>query len=221
MTPINDPWNSLEVIKLIAEILTPISVAVLGLYLSSAAKALEARQWASQKVVEKRIVVYDVMAPQLNALYCYMSCVGAWKDLTPPAVIEIKRKLDAAAYIYAPLFSPKFMEAYQKFIAACFETWQGEGHDARLRTSSAKHEAAALKAGKAWEPAWEALFAQREKVVEWAKLSDAYKELMECFSRELGVGLNEVAESSPRRPLFAGWRLNKRLAAGTPREAAE
>jgi hypothetical protein len=54
--------------------------------------------WTNQKVIEKRIDVYDKLAPMLNDLYCYFYYVGNWKELTPIRIIETKRKLDKTFY---------------------------------------------------------------------------------------------------------------------------
>jgi hypothetical protein len=185
----NPPWNTLEVAKLAASTLTPISVAILGLFLGRAAKRFEARQWASQKVVEKRLLIYDAMAPLLNDLYCYIRFVGNWKDHTPSDVILKKRQLDRHAHVYAPLFSAEFFTAYQQFLDTCFATWTGEGHDARILADPTKHKAAAEKVGKPWDPGWDTKFDVAKSKTS-KDVIEAYTALMRRFSSELGVGLS-------------------------------
>jgi len=46
-------WNSLEIAKLVAGILTPIALAALGIYLHRLAKRFEYLQWRNQKLTEK------------------------------------------------------------------------------------------------------------------------------------------------------------------------
>lgn len=78
------PWNSLEVTKLIVEVvkgvLTPLTLAVLGWWIMH---LVSRAQSANEKVIEKRLVVFDGMAPLLNDLFCYFFFVGHWKSLTP------------------------------------------------------------------------------------------------------------------------------------------
>ena len=82
-------WNSLEVLKLIVSILTPAIIGILGVRFNRRLKELEHRQWTSQKVIEKRIQVYDSLVPHLNGIMCYFTYIGEWKDLTPPEVLKI------------------------------------------------------------------------------------------------------------------------------------
>jgi hypothetical protein len=85
------PWNSLEVAKLLAGLLTPTAITLLGIYVHRATKRFEHLQWRSQKLVERRLEIYDDLAPHFNDLLCYFTYVGAWKELDPPAVVAHKR----------------------------------------------------------------------------------------------------------------------------------
>jgi len=64
--PQASPWNSLEIVKLVVATLTPIAVALLGLYLTRLAKRFEHLQWRNQRLIEKRIAVYDALAHKLK-----------------------------------------------------------------------------------------------------------------------------------------------------------
>src|SRR6266851_310090 len=103
-------WNSLEVAKLGVSTLTSVVVVLIGLVISRRLKRLEYLQWTNQKVTEKRIAVFDELAPQLNDLYCYFTFLGGWKDLTPVEVVGRKRKMDRMVYVNAPLFSKEFVD---------------------------------------------------------------------------------------------------------------
>jgi hypothetical protein len=119
------PWNSLEVAKLITGVLTPIVLAVFGIYIHRVSKRFEHLQWRSQKLIEKRLAVYDDFAPQLNDLLCYFTYVGVRKEMRPPAVLSLKREIDKKAHLAAPLFSESFYKACKKFQDLCFETYTG------------------------------------------------------------------------------------------------
>ncbi len=153
-----DPWNSLEIVKLFVSSLTPIAVVWFGFYINRISKRLEQAQWANQKVIEKRISIYDIVAPKLNDLFCYFAYVGNWKDLTPVEVIKTKRDLDKQVFVYSPLFPRHVFDAYQEFINLCFQPYSGWGHNARLRTDfSQRQEAFADK----WEGQWESCFSEK------------------------------------------------------------
>ena len=64
------PWNWLEVAKLAAVLLMPVALAVFGVYIHRVTKRFEHLQWRSQKLIEKRLAIYDDLAPHFNDLLC-------------------------------------------------------------------------------------------------------------------------------------------------------
>src|SRR5436190_72718 len=95
-------WSSLEIVKLLVSVVTPLVVAVVGIYLSRVAKRFEHLQWRNQRLIEKRIVIYDDLAPHFNDLLCYFTFVGCWKELLPSDVVALKRTVDKKIYLAAP-----------------------------------------------------------------------------------------------------------------------
>ena len=134
MQPFNTPWNSLEIVKLVLGVLTPLSVACLGWLVARRLKRLELVQWTNQRLIEKRLTLYDTVAPQLNALLCFYTWIGYWKDISPDDVIRAKRDLDRTFHIYRYLFDEDVYDAYHTFIHALFEMHTGPGRDARIRS---------------------------------------------------------------------------------------
>ena len=197
MNPLPPPWNTLEIAKLLVSALTSFVLVIVGLAISRSLKRLEYLQWTNQKVTEKRIAVFDELAPLLNDLLCYFTFVGCWKDLSPPDVIERKRRLDRIIHINGPLFSKEFSKRYQEFIEECYKTYSGWGKDAELRTLSQRRKAAI---GSAWQPAWDALFSAENECSDPQVVKSKYESLMSCFSEELGVGLRAEQISSGRLP---------------------
>jgi hypothetical protein len=180
----------LEIVKLIVSLLTPIIILLVGIWVTQLAERFKAILWSNQKVIEKRIVIYDELAPMLNDLYCYFQFVGNWKELTPPQILEIKRRLDKKAHLYAPLFSPAYLSLYNDFIHLCFETFVGPGLDARLRTPIASFDGDRKEVSTTqWNERWDEMFSDAEEVTSKNELKDKYKSLMSRFSRELGIGL--------------------------------
>src|SRR6266536_4422049 len=179
-------WNALEIAKLTVSALTPIVVIAIGFWINRRLKGLEYLQWTNQKVTEKRIAVFDDLAPLLNDLYCYFTYVGCWKDLTPVEVVSRKRKMDRIVHVNAPLFSREFVDRYTEFIGVCYETYTGWGQDAKLRTQWERRKESA---GDSWKREWENYFSDPTDRSEPQVLKNQYASLMSCFSMELGVGL--------------------------------
>src|SRR5258708_428295 len=126
-------WTSLEVAKLIVSALTPFLLIIIGLWINRHLKSLDYLQWTNQKVTEKRIAVFEELAPKLNDLLCYFTFIGCWKELNPPDVIGRKRDMDRIVHVNAPLFSREFVKNYDAFISSCYKTYTGWGRDAKLK----------------------------------------------------------------------------------------
>ncbi|TPQ38786.1 hypothetical protein C2U71_23810, partial [Burkholderia ubonensis] len=160
MQPLNDPWNSLEIVKLVLGVLTPLSVACLGWLVARRLKRLELVQWTNQRLIEKRLALYDTVAPQLNALLCFYTWIGYWKDISPDDVIRAKRELDRTFHIYRYLFDDDVYDAYHTFIHALFEMHTGPGRDARIRSLiHAPDGDRSVHGTYEWKPAWVERFA--------------------------------------------------------------
>jgi hypothetical protein len=195
--PIPPIWTSLEIAKLVVSALTPLVVVIIGLWISRSLKRLEYLQWTNQKVTEKRIEVFEELAPLLNDILCYFTFVGCWKDLTAPEVVKQKRKMDRIFHVNEPLFSKDFGNHYRDFIGACYGTYAGWGKDAKLLTLSERRKKAA---GSAWKVEWDSCFADKDKCPDPDLVKSKYESLMSCFSDELGVGLHSDQVSSGRIP---------------------
>lgn len=182
-------WNSLEVVKLIVSAITPVVAGILVWKLNEAIKRFEHRQWRNQKLIERRLEIYDKIAPQLNDLLCYFTYVGCWKDLTPEQVVKMKRELDKEIYLAQPLFSPSFFLHCMEFVNLCYEPFVGWGKDAKLRTKFDRRK----EANPQWKDSWEEMFSKNEKdkngkdkISKLIEIKVAYKILMTSFSEEIG-----------------------------------
>jgi len=180
MTP--SSWNSLEIAKLLVGALTPLMLALFGIYIHRITKRFEHLQWRSQKLIDKRLEIYDDLAPSFNDLLCYFTYVGSWRDLEPPRIVSMKRELDKKIHLAAPLFSEEFFKACTRFQQLCFETYTGWGHDALLRTQFERRQEAL---GNRWDKKWESCFSR--DVSNPNTIRDAYRSLMEVFARDIGV----------------------------------
>jgi hypothetical protein len=139
-------------------------------------------QWRNQKLVEKRLAIYEDLAPLLNDNLCYFTYVGNWKERKPIEVIATKRIIDKKMYLAAPLFSHDFLRLMNDFQNHCFETYNAWGKDAKLRT---KFERRTDAFGPSWDKAWANCFSDEASDPE--KINVAYLEIMACFTREIGI----------------------------------
>lgn len=180
----SSPWNSLEIAKLAVGVLTPISVIGVGYWVNQRIKKIEHLQWAGQKVIEKRLQVYEELVPLLNDLVCYYTFVGRWKDFSPPQIIRLKRRLDRIAYVNDPLLPAEFLGKYNSFMNLCFEVYGNRGGDAPLRTQWHRRKEAA---GVKWKPEWENCFSQEAHCSHPDDVRNSYRDVVNHLARELGI----------------------------------
>lgn len=189
------PWNWLEVAKITASLLIPATIASLGIYVHRVTKRFEHLQWRSQKLIEKRLAIYDDLAPQFNDLLCYFTYVGCWRDLDPPAVVALKREIDKKIHVAAPLFTEDFFRRCSNFQNLCFETYTGWGMDARLRTQFQRRQESREAT---WKPEWAHCFSP--ETTEPGKILAAYRHVMEALARDIGVHAEFVVPNAGRVP---------------------
>ncbi|OQW91474.1 MAG: hypothetical protein BWK78_04520 [Thiotrichaceae bacterium IS1] len=185
MNELTSVWNSLEIAKLTVDIVTTLLLGAIFWLIDNAVRRAESARWRNQKLVEKRLNVYDDTAPQLNDLLCYYTYVGNWQGFTPVDIIHLKRELDKKIHVAAPLFSKEFLEKYSKLMVLCFETFVGVGKDARLRTKT-ERRIAGTPGG--WKEEYNERFSAIEDCPPREEIKAAYNELMACFAAELEIG---------------------------------
>src|SRR6516165_6615661 len=133
----------------------PVVVAVMAARFNRQLKRWEANQWRNQELIKARLEYYRQLVPKLNDLLCFFDYLGAWQDLTPPAVLGLKRLVDKEFHCAKPLFSDAVEEAYYVFMDLCFATFGGMGTSAKFRTGFG-HRRDAL--GPQWSADWESMF---------------------------------------------------------------
>ncbi|MBS0352473.1 MAG: hypothetical protein JSR83_01035 [Proteobacteria bacterium] len=138
-------WNSLEVTKILVGVLTPLSIFFFTIENNKATTEAAEKKAAQEKVeirererfaqvAKERIRLWAEISPQMNDLYCYFLYVGHWKEITPTDVLKTKRSLDKLIYSNSPFFSSDFLSRYQSFMKAAFQTENGWGEDAKLKS---------------------------------------------------------------------------------------
>ena len=128
-----DSWTSVQIVTLVVDAATPVTVAVLGVIFARASRKIEQVQWANQTVVTRRLDVFDKLAPGLNRLLCFATFVGVWKEIDPGKAIAIKRDLDQIMYANKVLFSEELFDAYHRFMTVLFAMFATTGADAKVR----------------------------------------------------------------------------------------
>lgn len=176
-------WSSLEIAKLAVGVLTPILLFVLAYMVNRAARTVEQAQWTSQKLTERRLDLYEKMAPKLNDLFAFFTLVGDFQDLTPPEAVGLKRELDRIFHANAPLFTPEFRDRYQDFLDVCYLTFTAARKPAQLRGSMAAQE----RERTTWEPDWNEMFAPKDEQSEPLAIANAYDDMMDAFAASVGA----------------------------------
>jgi hypothetical protein len=190
-------WNSLEIAKLLVAGLTPVLIAIVGLYLNRRLKRFEHMQWRNQKLIEKRLAIYDDLAPLLNDLLCYFTYVGNWKEIKPNEIVQLKRTIDKKFYVAAPLFSTVFFSETMTFINLCFKPYQGWGHNAKLMTAFERRKEAF---GNSWDVSWEDLFTSDNQTTDPSKIKESYLKIMNVFSEDIGLNQANKLDKTGRIP---------------------
>ena len=184
------PVSNFQMLSLIATPAITGAIGVIGAYI---AIRFDARKTVNQELIKKRIAIYDNVVPRLNELLCFFLSRGSWKSLSPPLMIERKRELDQAIYIYGPLFSTIVFNQYMSFVNICFETYAGVGRDARLR---ANHSRLSQHWGAEWKPEWDGLFAPPAKEVRNQDVAREYNKLLTLLASEIGAKQRSAGNNS-------------------------
>jgi hypothetical protein len=178
-------WNSLEIVKLAVAAITPIVVALVGWWVSKGLRAIEQAQWTNRKLVERRLDVYDRMAEPLNDLYVFFRRIGHFQQVTPLEAVKRKRVLDRTFYVNEAVMTERFVGAYKSFMDACFQTYVGEGHDARLKADLGAQRD---ERGARWSPSWDDCFVKRaDLVTDASTINVRYRAVVDSFTDELGI----------------------------------
>jgi hypothetical protein len=171
-----------EVVQTVLGILTPILVLVLGIPIARYTKRLDTQALVDQKIIERRLALYDDVGPKLNDLYCLSRFVGDFRTVDPPEAIAHKRDLDRVLHVNRPVFSPEMLHAYHAFMGTVFETYTGRGEDAKLRIDPMRLQ---RERGNAWLPEWDRHFSTRG-ATDGRVVIDAYEALVAAFAADLG-----------------------------------
>lgn len=178
-------WNSVEVVTLVVDGLTPVTVVVLGVIFARASGKVEQVQWANQTLVTRRLEIFGKLAPGLNQLLCFATFVGGWKETDPRKAVAIKRDLDQIMYANKVLFSDELFAAYQEFMSSLFLMFATTDADALVR-APISHPLGDRRKLDWWEDTMTRLFSAAE-AIEIERIKEAYDALSKRFRSDLYV----------------------------------
>ncbi len=174
-------------LKLVASVATPLTVAVFGYFLNQRLKSIDDAQWQSRKITEKRIELFDEIAPELNKVFCFCTFLGYWKDISPEAMLESKRELDKKVNINRHLLSDEFYKSYEGFIHLAFSTFTGWGQDAKIRAAVASGMADRKKhANYDWKQEFASMF-DEQSIPPRQEFLVSYSKAMEALRNCIGL----------------------------------
>ena len=138
------------------DVVEAITAAALPLILGVGGLVVTRRQNLSAELIKARLDYYRTITPKLNLLMSYITFIGRWRDQSPPAIIELKRRLAEEFFVAAPLFNKEVLRAYDNLMALSFNTFGDWGQDARIVTSGYRRR----QSWKGeWDDAWDSYFA--------------------------------------------------------------
>jgi hypothetical protein len=174
----------MQIVTVVVDALTPLTVAGLGFYVARASRRIEQVQWANQTVVTRRLDIFGQLAPGLNQLLCFATFVGGWKEIQPSQAIALKRQLDETMYANRVLFSEQLFAAYHHFMATLFAMYATVGADAQLR-APIDSQWGDRRNMPWWDESMTGLFNSNAASLD--EIQAAYDELAERFRADLYV----------------------------------
>jgi len=173
-------WNSLHIVISVIAVLAPVLIVFLLLRFRRIKKELIHQHQKNQKLIGKRIEIYERIGPKLNDILSFFSYTGNWKELSPPDIMKLKRELDKEITISTPLFSKDLNTKYNSFILLCFVSHSGWEHKEKIKTQYEMRQEHIAD----WNSDWIHFF-DTNNVVEGIKLKERYDGLMEYFKHEI------------------------------------
>lgn len=119
--------------KLAVAALTPLVTGLVGVFVLRMGTRIETTRHLHQRLLSRRLDVFEEVAPKLNDIHCFYQAIGHWAELSPDEIIRRKRAVDRVLQVHRYLFGSEFWGAYQRFERAHFEMFAAVGQHARLR----------------------------------------------------------------------------------------
>jgi hypothetical protein len=169
-----------ETAQLVLSIVTPLLLLALGIPIARYTKRLDTEAALDEKLIERRLALFDQIGPDLNDLYCLTQFVGHFRSVDPPSALKRKRRLDKTVNVNRPIFSTDVIQAYHTFIDTVYETPDHAGENAKLLIDRG---ALADERGGDWPEAWNGYFADPPATPQ-REVEAAYTALVDALARD-------------------------------------
>jgi hypothetical protein len=169
--------HKLEIWKVYVSVLTPIVLVVLTYVVNNAIQERGALLKREEQILSEKQKIYAELGRRLNIFYIYVSDIGDFSSYTPPRVIEMKREADRQFFMYLPYWSEKTEKLYTEYMMAAFQTYNGAGLPAKIKSYKDQKVAAYGVSKLSWDASWDSYFL--EKVDN--DISSKYYSLVESF----------------------------------------
>lgn len=173
-------WYSLRIPITVIAALAPFFIAFLVFRYKRIIEGLKMKQSTNQRLVEKRIDIYDRIGPKLNEIYCFYCYNGNWKEITPLDIVSLKKELDKDLNVNIPIFSNDISEKYLSFMRLCFVSFSGWEHDEKIKSLYELRQEHNVQWSDDWIP-----YFDTNNVVEAVEVKKRYTELMDSFKKDL------------------------------------
>jgi hypothetical protein len=177
------PSNHLEIAKLGVQLVSPTVAIFIALWLRPFLGRVERRLWTHQKLLEKRLALFESVAAAIDNIHCFFTYQADWNQLDPGDIVEKGKATAAAIRINRALFSEAFLDAYDAFKKGCFDDSDSGGR-LRLRTSIADRRSPSGKAAKDMAAHFVDDSAKCESRDE---IGRRYQALITAFADEIGI----------------------------------
>ena len=175
-------WTSLKIPIMIIAALAPVVIVFLVIRYNKIIKGLKEKHQTNQRIVEKRIEIYDRIGPKLNDILSFFCYSGNWKEITPMDIQRKKMELDKDINTYSPIFSDELSKKYGDFIQLCFVSFSGWDHKEKIKSLYEIRQ----EHNEEWNEEWIAMF-DTNNVVEATMMRERYDELIEYFNKEINL----------------------------------
>lgn len=175
-------WESLKIAVIAIAVLSPVIIVFLIIRFNRMKNHLINEYQSIQRLVQKRIEIYERIGPILNDILCFFSYTGNWKELTPIDIMRLKRELDKEMNINKPLFSEDLSKKYNAFMQLCFVSHSGWEHEEKIKSL--------YELRQERDPNWlddYIPYFDTNNVVEGIKVKERFDDLMACFRKEISV----------------------------------
>jgi len=95
----------LNLAELIASFITPVVILVLVVWAKGIASNHEKRISLNERIIQKRVEIYESIGQDLNDIYAFLDQVDYWKEFTPVEIIQKKRTADKIIHVNQPYWS--------------------------------------------------------------------------------------------------------------------